>query len=445
MEKTNWKKNFIIVSVIVLLLWLLTFIAVCYWIKDWSERGQFGDLFGSINALFSGLAFAGMIITLHQQHEDLNYQRKSIEQTNEEMKRQTEEFDMQNQTLKRQQFDNTFFELLRMLQTITNNLALDFEFYDEQSRKMVKMSCSGKKVFHELFIFRKHKILIPNYDCLESLEIEIQEKDLNTVFGRYDLAFLYHYFLFVYRILKFVDQSKLLTSYNDKYNYIIYLKSTLSNYETIVLCYYGLTETGSIKFKPLAERYALFKNLDFNLLVNYNDLNKYDEHVLKKHTPYLDIEVDFFKMRCVEEGYYQWQINLIAKAAFGDIYGVTIRLVNDQNFTQIGGYETNTLFLNRAVKMASLNIDNLDKNGFEKQVKQQFQIESIVIKEYGLREESIEYFTFADGTETIKLCDGYERMPRDNWKLKVDYNEGEDLTIPLTLDTMKSGDRNDWC
>lgn len=440
MENINWIKKFIFVSVIVLLLWLLTFIGVCLWIKDWPERGQFGDLFGSINALFSGLAFAGMIITLHQQHEDLNYQRKSIEQTNEEMKRQTEEFDLQNQTLKRQQFDNTFFELLRMLQTITNNLVLDFDFYDEQSHKVMKMGCSGKNVFHELFIFRTHKTLIPNYDYLESLEVEIQEMNLNVVFGRYDMAFLYHYFLFIYRVVKFVDESKLLASYNDRYNYIAYLRSTLSNYETVVLYYYGLTDIGSKKFKPLAERYSLFKNLDFNLLVNNNDYNRYDRHAFIKHKPSLRVVVDFFKMRCVEEGFYQWQINLIAKAEFGGIYGFIIRLVNKRNFTKIGRDETNTLFLKRAIRKANFHIDNLDKNLFEKQVDQQFPIESIVIKEFGLGEDSIEYLTFADSTETIKLCDGYESMPREGWELKIDYNEGESLSIPLTLDTMKSGD-----
>lgn len=36
------------------------------------DPGAFGDSFGAVNALFSGLAFAGVIVTLRQQQEQLN-------------------------------------------------------------------------------------------------------------------------------------------------------------------------------------------------------------------------------------------------------------------------------------------------------------------------------------------------------------------------------------
>lgn len=94
------------------------------------QRGQFGDMFGMVNALFSGLAFAGVIITIRQQHIDLEYQRVTIKQTNDEMERQTKEFELQNKTLKRQQFDNTYFELLKMLQSIVDGLSLDVRYKD---------------------------------------------------------------------------------------------------------------------------------------------------------------------------------------------------------------------------------------------------------------------------------------------------------------------------
>lgn len=56
-----------------------------WWIAPWlsggklSEAGQSGDMFGSINALFSGLAFAGLITTLIFQRSELEAQRKEIE------------------------------------------------------------------------------------------------------------------------------------------------------------------------------------------------------------------------------------------------------------------------------------------------------------------------------------------------------------------------------
>lgn len=41
---------------------------------DWSIRGQFGDMFGSVNALFSGLAFAGIIYTINLQRLQIRIQ-----------------------------------------------------------------------------------------------------------------------------------------------------------------------------------------------------------------------------------------------------------------------------------------------------------------------------------------------------------------------------------
>ena len=40
--------------------WLVTTIG------DPEKQGQFGDQFGAVNALFSGLAFAGLIFTISQ-------------------------------------------------------------------------------------------------------------------------------------------------------------------------------------------------------------------------------------------------------------------------------------------------------------------------------------------------------------------------------------------
>lgn len=91
-------------------------------IGDWEQRGPFGDLVGVVNALFSGLAFAGLIITIRQQHLDLKYQREAIEQTNQEMQNQTIEYDKQNKTMRIERFENTFFKMLEVQQSIVNDL-----------------------------------------------------------------------------------------------------------------------------------------------------------------------------------------------------------------------------------------------------------------------------------------------------------------------------------
>lgn len=59
-----------------------------YWLlPDWQTRGQFGDVFGAANAVFSGLAFAGLIYAILLQREDLSLQRKELELTRQELQR----------------------------------------------------------------------------------------------------------------------------------------------------------------------------------------------------------------------------------------------------------------------------------------------------------------------------------------------------------------------
>lgn len=104
----SWGKYMMWACIIVLLIMVVAYIVISCSFSDMAKRGQFGDMFGALNALFSGLAFAGLIITIRQQHIDLDYQWQTVKQTNDEMERQTKEFEIQNRTLKRQQFDHTF-------------------------------------------------------------------------------------------------------------------------------------------------------------------------------------------------------------------------------------------------------------------------------------------------------------------------------------------------
>lgn len=56
-------------------------------LPDWQTRGQFGDVFGAVNALFSGLAFSGLIYAILLQREDLRLQRIELELTRKELTR----------------------------------------------------------------------------------------------------------------------------------------------------------------------------------------------------------------------------------------------------------------------------------------------------------------------------------------------------------------------
>lgn len=53
--------------------------------ESWEQRGAFGDMFGAVNALFSGLAFAGVIYAILLQTKELELQREELKLTREEL------------------------------------------------------------------------------------------------------------------------------------------------------------------------------------------------------------------------------------------------------------------------------------------------------------------------------------------------------------------------
>jgi hypothetical protein len=76
-----------VMATLILGLQMATGAAIYFAFDDWADRGTFGDMFGAVNALFSGLAFAGVIYTILLQRHELALQRKELELTREELSR----------------------------------------------------------------------------------------------------------------------------------------------------------------------------------------------------------------------------------------------------------------------------------------------------------------------------------------------------------------------
>ena len=70
-------------------LWAVSAFIIYRAIPLWSDRGTFGDMFGAVNALFSGLAFVALIYTILQQREEIKINRKEIELNRKELKKST--------------------------------------------------------------------------------------------------------------------------------------------------------------------------------------------------------------------------------------------------------------------------------------------------------------------------------------------------------------------
>ena len=116
----------ILLSVGVVGLFALSWWWLAYYINNTTEQGLFGDQFGAVNALFSGLAFAGLIFTIILQKKELALQREELTQTREELKGQKEQLEEQNKTLRIQRFENTYFQMLSQFQVIVNNIQYSY-------------------------------------------------------------------------------------------------------------------------------------------------------------------------------------------------------------------------------------------------------------------------------------------------------------------------------
>ena len=86
-EHNEKYKPLIISFIIIILVWVSSFLILKYFVSESNDRGTFGDSFGAINSLFSGLALAGIIYTIFLQRKELGLQRLELMETRKELKR----------------------------------------------------------------------------------------------------------------------------------------------------------------------------------------------------------------------------------------------------------------------------------------------------------------------------------------------------------------------
>jgi len=241
--------KFVLVIVMsIIAIWLLSL----FLLNDLPERGSFGDMFGAVNALFSGLAFAGVIIAILLQKNELSLQRKELELTRGELKGQRSEMALQNKTLLKQSFENTFFQLLGLQQEIINSIDL------RAGGGRVTNGRDCIKVFYQR-LGQKYKALQNTND---NNELELIKQAYLEFYGE-NQSEIGHYFRSLYHIIKLIDQSDV----DNKRLYTNLVRAQLSSYELTLLFYNCISDLGLDKFKPLIEKYALFKNLSGSLLI----------------------------------------------------------------------------------------------------------------------------------------------------------------------------------
>jgi hypothetical protein len=235
-----------------------TLIANWYFLKDdQTTRGTFGDMFGGVNAFFSGLAFAVLVFTLLQQRTELSLQRKELAMTREELAGQRRALVSQNELIALQSFESTFFQLLRLHNEIVHAIDLVAAPNESDGAAIGNRVTNGRDCF-SVFYRRLRK----EYKSRRPVAGGISRDQLMTAYVSFysaNQANLGHYFRSLYNMVKLVDRSVV----SDKSVLINLIRAQLSDFEVALLFYNGLSDYGE-NFKPLIERYALLKHLDPN-------------------------------------------------------------------------------------------------------------------------------------------------------------------------------------
>ena len=99
-----------------------------------TDKGQWGDIFGAANALFSGLAFVLIYHGIKVQRYEVEIAKRELEESKQQTKDQKAALDKQNEATERQIFESFVFKTLEILQ----NEATNFFYIKEDMKYGVK-------------------------------------------------------------------------------------------------------------------------------------------------------------------------------------------------------------------------------------------------------------------------------------------------------------------
>ena len=222
-----------------------------------SYTGQIGDTFGGIMGPFIAILAAW-----------LTYKAFLMQyEANQKIKRDSDI----------SRFETNFFQLLTLQQKITEDLILYTEVVDDNnninglSLPLKHVMLRGREAIRQIYDKGKteNKLKLGNlYISYGGVLSNIENQGYNYMAQNEDLSFLDNYFRHMYRIIKYVDDAKPLFTLDRRYNYVCLLRAQLSDYELGLVFYNCLSDNGKEKFKPLAEKYALFNNIRDKVLQN---------------------------------------------------------------------------------------------------------------------------------------------------------------------------------
>ena len=229
-----------------------------------SEEGQ--NPVNTTNSIFSALAFAGVIVAIYLQRNELILQREELESTRTE-------FVMQNQTLKKQRFENTFFNLLNVHHGIVEKIHFE--------------NCNGRDaIVFLLDHFKVHLTAALTNGNLKRLSIENFREHQSFVMTQFAYTYrlyekhLAHYLKNLIFLAKYARSSELLVE-SERQIYYDVISSQLNPHEIILLFYYLHVGYG-VYDKDLFNTLSLGRQLDSSLLADIKHSFLFDpDHIVE--------------------------------------------------------------------------------------------------------------------------------------------------------------------
>jgi len=274
--KEPGKKWIIIVGIVMMLAWFANlFWGIWAMNNDTTKGGQWGDIFGAVNALFSGAAFLMIFRGYEMQRYEVKLAKAELAETKKQTTAQKRALDKQNVATEKQIFENTFFRLLddynEIVQSLncTNINVLFAGNYDFNNVGEDMQKHEGKKVFDEVsklidLVFYRDLAYNEGIDDLiaRTLRKETKTKeDFDALFEDIRTALdglLDRYFRTVYNILKLISRA---TFYQEnKKFYANLLRAQMTNKETKVLAFNIASKVGREKFLELAVNFNFLKH-----------------------------------------------------------------------------------------------------------------------------------------------------------------------------------------
>lgn len=267
------------------------------------ESNTLTDLYytaGIISAIATVGVLAAALMTIIKQGKQMKQQKKDFDESFANQKMSFEkQLDIANKQLEQNEqldevkrFENTFFNMLNLQQEIVNNLYFSYEqkiythteTYKNLNRKYyetLKKEVRGRELFEFLFVKHEYKMNYKGFPerNYQGMKETICVHSLNGYAVSSLPPYFDHYFRHLYRILKFVDESKI----NNKYDYTSILRATLSRYELVWLFYNCLSVYGRVYFKPYIEKYSMLKNIRANLLTCSWECEQVKHELTKKN------------------------------------------------------------------------------------------------------------------------------------------------------------------